>query len=80
MAYRMKKARDLRKMSSEQLRKRLQEIAATQLTLRYQKNIMKAVNPGQWKNIKKEKARILTILGERARMEDGKQKGGFRKR
>lgn len=80
MSYKMKKARDLREMSSEQLRKRLQDIAATQMLLRARKVSTGAINPGQWRNIKKEKARILTILGERARMEDGKQKGGFRKR
>ena len=65
MAYRMKKASELRDMSTEQLRKRLQEIGATQLILRGRKEGKHAVNPGQWRNIKKEKARILTILRER---------------
>lgn len=65
MAYRLKKAKELRQMSTEQLRKRLQEIGATQLILRWQKESAHAINPGQWRNIKKEKARILTILRER---------------
>ena len=69
MAYRMKKAKELRQMSSEQLRKRLQEIGATQMLLRGRKEALHEINPGQWRNIKKEKARILTILGERKRME-----------
>ena len=69
MAYRMKKAKELRQMSTEQLRKRLQEIGATQLILRGRKESLHEINPGQWRNIKKEKARILTILGERKRGE-----------
>lgn len=63
--YRQKKTSDLRKMSSEQLKERLVQIGNTQMLLRGQKENKLAVNPGQWKNIKKEKARILTILGER---------------
>lgn len=78
--YKMKKARQLREMSTEELRKRLQDIASTQMLLRAHKVSTGAMNPGQWRNIKKEKARILTILGERSRLEDGKQKGGFRRR
>lgn len=78
MAYKIKKARELREMTSEQLKKRLQDIGATQMLLRMHKRGGKGVNPGQWRNIKKEKARILTILGERKRFEHGKQKGGFR--
>jgi len=78
MAYRMKKARELREMSTEQLRKRLHDIGATQLILRGRQKA--GVFIPAWKNIKKEKARILTILGERSREEHGKQKGGFRRR
>ena len=69
MAYRMKKASELRQMSTEQLRKRLQEIGATQIILRGHEKAGGGINPGQWRNIKKEKARILTILGERKRGE-----------
>jgi len=80
MAYRLKRASELRLMSSEELRERLKDIAVTQMRLRGFQKAGGGINPGQWRNIKKEKARILTILGERARMEDGKQKGGFRRR
>lgn len=80
MAYRLKRASELRQMSSEELRKRLQEIAATQMQLRGFQKAGGGINPGQWRNIKKEKARLLTILGERSRMEHGKQKGGFRRK
>ena len=65
MAYRIKKASELRQMSSEELRKRLQEIGATQVILKGHQKQGGAVNPGQWRNIKKTKARILTILAER---------------
>jgi ribosomal protein L29 len=34
MSYRLKRASELRQMSSEQLRERLREIAATQMQLR----------------------------------------------
>lgn len=78
MAYRMKKAKELRQMSSEQLRERLQDIGASLIML---KGRLKAgYSIPTLKLIRKEKARILTILGERARMENGKQKGGFRKK
>lgn len=63
--YRMKKASQLRKMTTEHLRERLQQIGATQQLLRGQKAALHSMNPGQWRNIKKEKARILTILRER---------------
>ena len=79
MAYRLKKASELRLMSTEELRKRLQEIGATQIILKGHQKAGGGINPGQWRNIKKEKARILTILGERSRFEHGKQKGGFRR-
>lgn len=68
MAYRMKKASQLRLMNNQELRERLKEIAATQMLLRSRKKIV--FNPGQWRNIKKEKARILTILGERKNRRD----------
>lgn len=78
MAYRKKKAKELRQMSSEQLRKRLQDIGATMMILRGKQKAGYVIP--NLRNIRKEKARILTILGERARMEHGKQKGGFRRR
>ena len=78
--YKTKKAAELRKLSSEQLKKRIQDINATQMQLKSLQITSGAMNPGQWRNVKREKARILTILGERSRMENGKQMGGFRKR
>lgn len=74
--YKTQKPRDLRKMSSEDLKKRLQDIGATQHILRGRMEAGGGINPGQWRNIKKEKARILTILAERK----NPGKGGFRKR
>lgn len=80
MSYEPKMIQELREMSSEDLKNRIQDIEEAQLQLRAQKEVRKAVNPGQWRNIKKEKAKILTILGERKRLENGKQMGGFRQR
>jgi len=64
--YKVKKPRDLRKMSTEQLKKRILEINETQMIMRAHQ-VSGGMNPGQWRNIKKEKARILTILGKRAK-------------
>jgi ribosomal protein L29 len=55
----------LRNMSDEHLRKRLEDIAATQVMLRARKEGGAGINPGEWHKIKQEKARILTILRER---------------
>jgi len=68
MAYRVKKINELRLMNNKELKERLKDIAATQMLLRSRKKI--GFNPGQWRNIKKEKARILTILGERKNRRD----------
>lgn len=74
--YKVKKTSQLRLMSSEELKQRLRDIGETQISLRSWKENKFAVNPGQWRNVKKEKARILTILAERK----NPGKGGFRKR
>lgn len=62
---RIYKARELRGMNDKQLRKRLDDIAATQMKMAAIKEAGGGTNPGVWRNIKKEKARILTILRER---------------
>jgi len=63
--YKVKKPRELRKMNTEQLKKRILEINKTQMIMRAHQVSRGGMNPGQWRNIKKEKARILTILGKR---------------
>lgn len=65
MSYRMKKASELRQMSTEELRERLRDIGASLIMLRGQLHIGYAVPT--IKNIRKEKVRILTILGEKKR-------------
>ena len=65
MAYRLKKASELRKLSTKDLKKMLQDIGATILLLSGKKASGGGINPGQWRNVKKQKAKILTILGER---------------
>lgn len=62
---RIYKTTNLRNMSNENLRKRLKDIAATQVMLRARKEGGAGTNPGEWHKIKQEKARILTILRER---------------
>lgn len=59
------KTRELREMSDKQLKKRLEDIAATLVMLRGRKEGGAGTNPGEWHKIKQEKARILTILRER---------------
>lgn len=61
----MKRIKNLRDMSTKDLEKRLQDIAATQRLLTGKKMAGGGTNPGKWQNIKTMKARILTILNER---------------
>ena len=80
MSYKLKKVKELRLYNNEELKKMLQDIGATQMLLRGAQAAGGGINPGQLRNIKKTKARILTILGERKSLKNGKQKGGFRRR
>lgn len=63
--YQIKKTKELRRYSNEELKKMLQDIGSTQMLLRGAQAAGGGVNPGQLRNIKKTKARILTILRER---------------
>ncbi len=62
----MRKVEELRKMSNEELRKKLKELRMEMLRLNAERFGKKTLsNPGKYREIKKTIARILTILRER---------------
>lgn len=61
----MKRVKNLRNMSTEELKKRLQDIDATLMQLKMFLKAKGGVNRGEIYEAKKQKARILTILRER---------------
>jgi large subunit ribosomal protein L29 len=58
---------DLRKKSDEELQKELMESLREQFNLRMQKGVGQGMRPSEFKRVRREIARIKTILGERAR-------------
>ncbi len=60
-----------RKLTDADLRKNLDELAAENMKLRFQKASMQLANPARVKQIRQDIARIQTILGERIRQEVG---------
>ena len=61
------KASDLRDMDVETLRARTQEIDDELFRMRIQKSMGQLEAPGKMRNIKRDRARILTILKEKAK-------------
>ena len=61
------KASDLRDMDVESLRAKTQEIDDQLFRMRIQKSMGQLEAPGQMRTIKRERARILTILKEKAK-------------
>lgn len=61
------KARDLRQMTDDELMLKYEELKDQLFKLRIQKTIGQVDNPAKFKLIKKDIARILTILNERKR-------------
>ncbi len=59
------KAKDLRQLSSEELESKYEELAEQLFKLRIQKSIGQLDNPAKIKQVKRDIARILTILRER---------------
>ena len=57
---------DLRKLSSSDLRKKEQEIREELFKLRFQHGIRKLENPARLKQLRKDIARVQTILTEQA--------------
>ena len=61
------KAAELRDMDVEALRAKTQEIDDQLFRMRIQKSMGQLAAPGQIKTIRRERARILTILKEKAK-------------
>lgn len=61
------KAAELRDMDLETLRARTQEIDDQLFRMRIQKSLGQLEAPGKMRTIKRERARILTILKEKAK-------------
>lgn len=56
---------DLRKMENAELKTRMEELAAEHMKLRFQKATMQLTNTARIGQVKREIARIKTILSER---------------
>ena len=61
------KADELRDMDVDTLRARTQEIDDELFRMRIQKSMGQLEAPGKMRNIKRDRARILTILKEKAK-------------
>ena len=61
------KATELREMDADALRGKAQEIDDQLFRMRIQKSMGQLEAPGQMRNIRRERARILTILKEKAK-------------
>jgi len=62
----VKKAKDLRKLSEAELKERMDELAAEQMKLRFQKATMQLTNVARIGQVRREVARIKTILAQRS--------------
>jgi large subunit ribosomal protein L29 len=58
---------ELREMDAETLRAKTQEIDDQLFRMRIQKSMGQLEAPGKMRNIKRDRARILTILKEKAK-------------
>jgi len=61
------KASEIKKMTSEELEKKLLDFKSELLNLRFQLAINQLENPMRIKTVKKDVARIKTILNERSK-------------
>ena len=59
------KAYDIRKMSSEELEKKLKELKNELFNLRFQNAINQLDNPHRIGEVKKDIARVMTVLNEK---------------
>lgn len=60
------KAAELRELSENDLKEQLNELAAEGMKLRFQKATMQLTNTARVKQVRRDIARIKTILAERA--------------
>jgi len=61
----MKKAKELRALSESDLKERMDELAAEHMKLRFQKATMQLTNVARIGQVRREIARIKTILSQR---------------
>ncbi len=61
----VKKAKELRELSDADLKERVNELAAEGMKLRFQKATMQLTNTARVGQVRREIARIKTILAER---------------
>ncbi len=61
----VKKAKELREMADADLKARMDELAAEHMKLRFQKATMQLTNTARIGQVRREIARIKTILAER---------------
>ena len=64
------KASEFRKSSVDQLQKKLKELKAELFNLRFQNAVNQLENPMRIRTVKKDIARIMTIIRERELQED----------
>ncbi|EJX07460.1 ribosomal protein L29 [gut metagenome] len=60
------KAAELRDMSAKELNEKLAELKQELFNLRFQHAINQLENPGRIETVKKDIARVLTVLAEKA--------------
>jgi len=63
------KPNELKKLSDAELAKRLDELAAEGMKLRFQKASMQLANPARIRQVRRDIARVQTVLSERIRKE-----------
>ena len=65
------KVEDIREMGAPELETRLQELKEEQFKLRFQASMMQIENPSLIKKIRRDIARIKTVLRERELAQNG---------
>ncbi len=65
------KVEDIREMGAPELETRLQELKEEQFKLRFQASMMQVENPSLVKKIRRDIARIKTVLRERELAKNG---------
>ena len=64
------KANDIRKMSAEELENKLKELKGELFNLRFQHAINQLENPHKIADVKKDIARVMTVIGEKKSAEN----------
>lgn len=59
------KAKELRELNEKELRSKLHELKENLFNLRFQKTMGNLASPAEFKRVKKDIARILTVMREK---------------